>query len=242
MRIWKRKVTVKRLMITEIDSVGGVDEPDNPPSLLTFWKRRKKDTPEAGAISKGVAMSEPEAAEPVVEDVGKQEEPDVVEEPAVEAAVEEPAEAEGDDFEKRLQAEQEEVAKARAERDTAIAQLAEEVDKRLNAEWVEKARPYEPLLGPATEIGPLFRKIAGSAPDALDRLEGALKAAMARTDLAKILGEIGKDSGETGTPDDQRDRYVTEMRKLHPDMTVAQARARFWQDHPEAKQASREGV
>jgi hypothetical protein len=233
----------RRLKITEISSVGAVDDPDNPPALLGFWKRRAKirtDTPEVGDIAKGVCMNEGEteaaevaAVEPV-EDLAKQE--DVL---AVEVEAEAVESAIVTDLAKSLQ---EAVTKANAERDAAVASLAEEVEKRRTAEWIGKAKPYELLLGPADVMGPALGKIADLLPDEYARLETALKAALARTDLAKILGEVGKDTGETGSPEEQANRFAKEFRMLHPDVTVEQARTRFWQEHPELKQASRERI
>jgi hypothetical protein len=223
----------KRLTITEIDSVGGVDEGDNPGALLAFFKRRKH-TPNMGEdTQKGVAMNEGEAetvetaAEPEAE-VGK----------SIEAEVEAEAAVEVEDLAKR--ALEEEIAKAHQERDAAVASLAEEVAKARKAEWIGKARPYELLLGPASEMGPALGRIADVLPDEYARLETALKAAIARVDLAKILVEVGKDTGETRTPMQQRDDWVKEFLTKNPKETQAQARALFWNAHPDLKQASRE--
>lgn len=237
----------RRLTIVELDSVGAVDAGDNEPARIGFWKRRKH-APEVGETTlKGVLMpdesitqAEEGATPETVEtdkgggagDLAKQVEAEAVAE-AAETAVE------AEDLAKR--ALEEEVTKARQERDAAQAALAEEVDKRLNAEWVVKARPYELLLGPAVEVGPLFRKINETAPDEFTRLEAALTGAMARADLAKILSEVGKDAdGETGTANEQRDQWVAEYRKANPTVNEADARGLFWKSHPEAKQASRE--
>lgn len=213
----------KRLLISEIERVAAVDEPDNPPASLLFWKKR---TPASGDIEKGVPMdeiTEAEAAPVVVDPV----EPEIVKSEEVEA----------DEVEKQ----REEIAKVAAQRDAALASLAEEVAKRLDSEWVEKARPYGLLLGSAETIGPVLRKIATACPDEYGVLEGALQAALGRADLAKILTEVGQDTG-SNDPVGRRDSYVAEMRKLHPAMSEAEARARFWEQNPEAKKASREGV
>lgn len=222
-----------RLTIKEIDSVGVVDEGDNPPASLLFWKRRKH-APEVGEVTlKGVLMPDeitsveegatPEPVEPVGE-IDKQVEAEAVE-------------VEAEDLAKSLQ---EEVSKAHAERDAALADLAAEVEKRRLSEWIGKARPYELLLGPADEMGPALGRIADVLPDEYARLEAAFKAALARTDLAKILVEVGKDTGETGTPVEQRDSWVKEYRKANPTVSEADVRGLFWKSHPELKQASRE--
>ena len=221
---------MRRLKIEEIDSVGAVDEGDNPPASLLFWKRRK--APVGGVPEKGVFVAETVEPEELVKDAPVEEiEAEAVSEP-VEAVVE------IEEVSKQV----EEIAKISAERDAAITALAEEVAKRQKAEWVEKAKPFELLLGSAETIGPALGKIADQLPEEYARLEAAFKAALARQDLTKILGEVGKDSGESGSPADLRDRFVKEFRMLHPEATVEQARVRFWQDNPDMKQASRERI
>jgi hypothetical protein len=79
------------------------------------------------------------------------------------------------------------------------------------------------------------------APEAFAVLEPALKAACSRESLAKILAEFGSDIGQA-SPEDSKDAFVKDMRRLHPEMTVEQARALFWREHPEAVKASRERI
>jgi hypothetical protein len=86
-----------------------------------------------------------------------------------------------------------------------------------------------------------LRKIAQASPDEYGMLESALHAALGRVELAKILGEVGENTGTTD-PQAGRDAFVKDMRRLHPDMTVEQARDLYWREHPEAVKASREGV
>ncbi|MFH2055879.1 MAG: hypothetical protein ABIJ61_07970 [bacterium] len=219
---------MRRLKIEEIDSVGAVDEGDNPPASLLFWKRRK--APVGGVPEKGVFVAETVEPEELVK-AAEEIEAEAVSEP-VEAVVE------IEEVSKQV----EKIAEISAERDAAITALAEEVAKRQRSEWVEKAKPFELLLGSAETIGPALGKIADALPEEYARLEAAFKAALARQDLTKILGEVGKDSGESGSPADLRDRFVKEFRMLHPEATVEQARVRFWQDNPDMKQASRERI
>lgn len=223
----------KRLMITDIDSVGAVDEPDNPPASLLFWKRRitddeqtSKEAPDSGDIEKGVTMDEgiQEAQEEAAAEV----------EPVVEKAEPETVEVPEEDVSKADQ-----IAKLAAERDAAVEALAEEVNKRLDTEWVEKARPLELLLGDPAEMGPVLRKIAQACPDEWAKLEPVLTAGANREHLAKILEEIGTADGSAG-PIEDRDTWVKRMRELHPDKTVPELRAQFWQEHPDAKSKSRE--
>jgi uncharacterized short protein YbdD (DUF466 family) len=226
----------KRLTITEIDSVGAVDEPDNPPASLLFWKRRRH-APD-GALSKGVPVDE--VAEAPEAEVRLESDVEVVKQ--VEAEVEAETAAETvDPVELAKRAAAEEIAKAIQERDAALASLEEEVGKRLDTEWIEKAKPYALLLGAPESMGPALRKIATACPAEYETLEGAFKAALGRVELAKILQEVGQNTGNA-EPMSQRDAYVHDMRKLHPDMTVEAARALFWTEHPEAVKQSREGV
>jgi hypothetical protein len=90
-------------------------------------------------------------------------------------------------------------------------------------------------------MGPALRKIAQASPDEYGMLEAALHAALGRVELAKILGEVGENTGTTD-PMSNRDAFVKDMRRLHPDMTVEAARAMIWSEHPEAVKASRERI
>lgn len=228
-----------RLRISAIHSVGAVDEGDNPPALLGFWKmRQRKRQPEHGnAPSGGREEGEPMEADVIVEEpeVTKAEPEAAL--PEVEKQAEEPVEVDKrlDEIAKRL--EDAEVAKAAAE-----AALEAEVEKRECGEWVEKARPLEALLGDPAGMGPVLRKLHRADPDAYGLLSAAFDAALARVDLAKLFAESGTGESASADPLSDRDRWVKEFRKLHPDKTVAEARNMFWQEHPEAKKASREGV
>jgi hypothetical protein len=187
-----------------------------------------KDAP-SGAGQEGEPMAdEPEEQEPI--EVEKVEE-------AVAAETAEPAEPVEDGLEKRLQDFEKQLETVRLEKEAAEAALAEEVNKRRDLEWVEKAKPLEPLLGP--DMAPVLRKLSDAAPEEYTKLEGALTAALGKFDLAKVLTEVGTD-GSAPEPIQDRDRWVREFRKLHPDVSVKEARGRFWAEHPEAKQKSRE--
>jgi hypothetical protein len=218
------------LKISELTSVGAVDDGDNPPASLLFWKR--KPAPVGGDDPEGVLMNEGTEETVVEADVGK-------EAPAAEVEAEE---SEADEFVKRLQAQEEDIAKARQERDIAVALLAEEIAKRRQTEWVAKAQPYELLLGSAETVGPVLGRFADSNPDDYAILESALNAALNRQDLTKILSEVGKDTGQTGTVEEKQTAFVKEFRMLHPEVSVAEARARFWTENPEMKQLSRERI
>jgi hypothetical protein len=53
---------------------------------------------------------------------------------------------------------------------------------------------------------------------------------------------VPSNTGQTADPLSQRDAFVKDMRRLHPEMTVEACRAMYWKEHPEAVKASREGV
>ena len=116
--------------------------------------------------------------------------------------------------------------------------LAKEKTERRTAEYIEKAKPLEVLLGKADEIGPVFAALAEAAPDDFAKLEGALTAASQRSELAALFAEVGAGEGEgDADPIDKRDSWVKENQK--DSESVQQANARFWKENPEQKEESR---
>ena len=116
--------------------------------------------------------------------------------------------------------------------------LAKERTARRNAEYIEKAKPLEALLGKADDMGPVLAELAEAAPEAFAKLEAPLTAATQRKELAALFSELG--AGETegeSDPISKRDSWVKENQK--DSESVEQANARFWKVHPDQKEESR---
>ena len=116
--------------------------------------------------------------------------------------------------------------------------LAAERKERLATEYVARAELLSGLLGKAEEMGPVLAELADQAPDAYEKIEGALTAATQRKELADLFKEIG--TGETEAESDpiaKRDAWVTDNKQ--DGETAEQTRARFWKENPEAVEESR---
>jgi len=130
------------------------------------------------------------------------------------------------------------IAKQEADLENLSKELADERTARRNTEFVGKAEPYAGLLGKAEEMGPVLAELADAAPDAYEKLEGALTAASQRDDLAKLFSEMGAGEGEGETdPISKRDSWVEKNRKESE--STEQANARFWNENPESVKESR---
>ena len=116
--------------------------------------------------------------------------------------------------------------------------LAKERQERRTAEYIEKAKPLEVLLGKADDIGPVLAELAEAAPEAFAKLEAPLTAASQRKELAALFAETGAGEGEgESDPISKRDAWVKENKK--DTESAQQANARFWKEHPEQKEESR---
>jgi len=235
-----------RLMIKELFSVGAVDAGDDPEATMVFWKR--KDSPEPGGAPDGVVSGSPdeggtERKDISMDDVLKalDDEQRAALEAHIEAEVEKRAAAEPEEeVEKVLPDDvQELIAKANAERDEAVAKAEQAAFEKRTNEWVAKAIPLEDALGAADEIGPILRDIDEKAPEELAKILPALEAAAQRIETGGLFVEKGKETGEEAVePLSKRDSWVEKNRKETE--SLAAARARYWQEHPDAMAASRE--
>jgi len=131
------------------------------------------------------------------------------------------------------------------ERDDRIAVLEETVEKARaearDAEYVEKARELEPMLGNPDEVGPVLRRLADAAPDDTDSLLNMLKAAAQLPELASIFKEIGQAGGDEQVDVvAKRDEWVNDYMEKNTDTSIHKARAAFWKAHPEYASQMRE--
>jgi hypothetical protein len=128
------------------------------------------------------------------------------------------------------------------ERDDQITGLRKDLDesvtKAREQEYIVKAKPFVPILGLSEEVGPILADLADKAPESFDKLEGWLTALTQREYFAKLFATLGAGEGEgESDPIQKRNAWVKENKK--DDESDAQARARFWKAHPEAKEDSR---
>ena len=230
----------KRLMVSSIDEVSLVDAGDDPEAKLTFFKRKtttdasgkddrklEKDMADFSLADLGLSDEQAEALDTHIAEVTK----------AAVDAIEPAPEPEGDpeDVFKGLDDEAKAaIEELRKQADENATALAAEIEKSRNAEYVEKAKPLEPLIGKADETGPVFARLAAIAADDTEIVMGWLNAAAQRTDLADLFKKIGK-------PEDgamEKDAFVKQYREDYPDVSVEKARAAYWT--PERIAAARE--
>jgi hypothetical protein len=205
-----------RLFIDEIVSVGAVAEGDNPGAQITFWKKKDRESHQM-VENKGALMDNP--TDETVE----------VEETPIE-----PELVEGSDLEATVAKQAEDLAKTKAELDVALAEIAKERKVRRDSEFIAKASELD-FLGDKEEWGPVLDALEAGAPEAFGKLEQRLAAAKAQIETGDLFAEIGKSDGEVS----DMDALVKAKRELHPDMTVAQARAEVWRENPELVEEAR---
>ena len=243
-----------RLWVKEIDSVGLVDEGDNPEAKVSFWKRKPKtittdgspssiSTPGADSAPQPVEISMPEidlsaldddtrdSVEKALEAASKLE--SVVTE--LEAKVTEltPEPDPVDSADPELQAEfakrDDEITKLRAQVDAAD-------DKAATAEYAEmvKARPasFKDSEDEATKV---LKTLGAVDRDALDWLLGKLDAVekiVAESDLFKEFG-----SGDAGSATASIEALAKERQAENPDLSPAAARELARRLRPDLKDA-----
>lgn len=200
-----------RLWMRKLTSIGAVPEGDNPEAQIVMYKR------------KGDSVEETELVKE-----------ETVEAPPVEQVEVEMAVVEEDGIAKRIAEAESEIVKAREERDAALQSLADEVAKQRRADFAQKARTLEPLLGPADETAGMLDRLDAADPDAYAELGKRLDAALERVNLTKELGTAGDEGAD---PISRRDAWVRKYTLDHPEVTEPQARALFWKANPEAQEA-----
>jgi hypothetical protein len=229
-----------RLFVDELVSVGMVKAGDNPESEVVIYKSHNSNSHgesqlESPPIDKN-AESVPQT-EKVNMDLSAIEDQDLRK--AVEARIAdlEAQIPETDDVAKDAEPEvQEFIAKLQESQEDLQKQLDDERTARRTAEYVVKAEAFTGLLGKAEEIGPVLADLADKAPDSFAKLETALDAAAQRKDMAKLFSELGSGEGEADAdPIAKRDAWVQANKAS--DETSEQARARFWKEHPDEKEA-----
>ena len=236
------------LFIEEITSVGAVDEGDNPKSFIELWKSKRRERRERRATQGDEAVSfdiealSDEAREAFA-DLQKSVDDAAERETVLQAQVVEltppDSKVEDVDVSKASDEVQTLVAKLIEDREADREQLATEIAKRRDQDFVNQVQKdgLVGLLGNAEEVGPVLRELADKAPEAFEKIYPAFVAAAQRTE--PFLTELGASEGDPD-PTAQRDAWVSKMRKEGSEKTVADLRTDFWPLHPEAVAAERE--
>ncbi len=232
-----------RLFVDELVSVGMVASGDNPEAEVVIYKSRDSDTRQLESPPTNNTAGSGPLEEKVNMDLSVIEDADIRKAVAdhvasLEAQIPEPA---PEDVAKDADPEvQEFIAKLQESQEDLQKQLDDERTARRTAEYVEKAKAFTKILGKAEDMGPVLADLADKAPDSYAKLEPALQALAQRTELDSLFKELGSGEAEGETdPLSKRDAWVAKNRQ--DGETVTQARGRFWDAHPEAKQESREG-
>lgn len=235
---------MKRLHIDKLTSIGAVEAGDNPESKIMFWKRKQPDELTTTEPVQGLIEKEGDSMSFDVESLSDEAKAYVSELEAKLAAaseVEEVSDALPEDLPdivaKRLDDQTADIEKQRVEKEALQKEVADLKDGIATEKYDAEAEVYEDMLGP--DMGPVLKSIASESPDAYKTLTERLSVLKNLGDLELVLKEYG-DSSADGSAIDQIAAHAVEIKKAQPDLTMAQAKAQAWRDHPELKLVSRE--
>lgn len=110
----------------------------------------------------------------------------------------------------------------------------EEREKRIRKEFIDLAKAEYVRLGNPDEVGLILKEASERlSPETYGKLTDILKAANQRID-ATLFTEIGKSgSAPGGSVVDKIKAIAKSYVASNPTMTLAQAEAKAWEDHPE---------
>ena len=131
------------------------------------------------------------------------------------------------------------IAKMQAEKDQVATDLANLRDEMATEKYDERARALAVLLGEPSEVAPVLKALAASAPEAFGKLDAMFDTLIVKDVMAPLFKEIG-DSSATGSAVDQINAHATEIKKNNPELSMVAARAQAWTEHPDLKAQSRE--
>lgn len=103
-------------------------------------------------------------------------------------------------------------------------------------EEIAKARTFG--FGKAEDVAPLLGRIrkGKTTPADAEAVEALLKQAGQIAKASPLFKSVGEDAGNTDatSPIAKANGAIAEIRKAHPNLTEAQARAKYWGDNPDA--------
>ena len=229
---------MKRLTVQSITSIGAVESADNPESKIMFWKRKTIE-PVPGLVEKQEG-SMPFDVESLT-DEGKEYVAGLQAQIDSAVVVEETPDALPDDLPdivaKRLDEQSAAIEKDRVEKEALQKEVADLKDGIATEKYDTEADEYADMLGP--DMGPVLKAIGTATPVEYRTLMDRLGVIKNLESLDSVLKEYG-DSAATGSAVDQIAAHATEIRKNQPELSMAQAKAQAWQEHPDLKSLSRE--
>ncbi len=229
---------MNRLHIGAITSIGAVEEGDNGPSIVQFWKRRKTTEPGPGLVEKkGDSM--PFDIESLSDDAKTH----VQGLEAKIAELTETPEALPEDLPdlvtKRLDDQDAVIEKERVEKAALAKEVADLKEGIATEKYEARASELENLLGKPEDVAPVLKALAAADPDAFGKLDTMFDSLIVAKVYAPFLKELG-DSSETGAATDQITAFATEIRKNSPETSPADARMQAWTEHPDLRVLARE--
>jgi hypothetical protein len=248
---------MRRLFVTRLDSIGAVEEPDNEPSKILFWKRKTTHQPdEKGKVDQRSAGSADDKETDMSFDLSALDESirDDVQKALDEgeAATARVAELEQEDTSPVDEADPEvqaEFAKANQRIEKLEADLAKERDARTTASYIEKAKEIPSLNveddDDFAKAGGHLKALGEAAPESLDwMLErvAEVEAIASESELFKSLGS--EDAGDaTASIEALAQEKIKEAgfrEDGSPKLTPAAARTLVRKERPDLKSAERE--
>ena len=231
---------MNRLHITRITSIGAVTDGDNPESKIMFWKRTQSE-PVQGLIGKeGDSMpfdieSLTDEGKVFVAELQSQIEALTVEETPAALPDDLP-----DIVKSRLAAQDDAIEKDRVEKERLAKDLADLRDEMATEKYDARAEELAILLGDKDEVAPILKALATDSPEAFGKLDAMFDTLIVKESLAPLFKELG-DTSVGGAAVDQISAFAVEIQKdAKETMTLVDARAQAWRDHPELKVQDRE--
>ena len=226
------------LFIDSLVSVGAVEAGDNEPSKIMFWKR-KSDEPVPGRVVKEGSM--PFDIETL--DTDAREYVAGLQAQLAAYDVEEPA-ALPDDLPdavvKALDTQSAVIAKMESEKNDLAKKLGSLEDKIATEKYEKRADALRNLLGDPAVMAPVLKALATAAPDEYAKLDAQFDTLVNLDGFKAVIEKEYGSSSDGGSAIDQIAAHAAEIRKSHPDLSPAEARAQAWVENPELVRQSRE--
>lgn len=131
------------------------------------------------------------------------------------------------------------IAKMQENQDRIAKENADLRDEMATEKYTARADALAALLGDPEDVAPVLKTLAADSPEAFGKLDAMFDTLIVKDTLAPLFKELG-DSSVEGSAEDQIAAHAAEIRKGSPDLSVVEARAQAWREHPELKAQARE--